>query len=200
MMRHWHWLGALTLTLGVLATARPGIAAQDPSGPIANLGTEGIQVHGGNVPAELHRARVRDLFSEDFDIPEMSRFVLGRYWSEMTPRQQQEFLTLFQEYTVRAYSARLSKFGGTLFGVTGTQRNGDEIVVTSEAIRADDPPVRIDWHLINRAGQYKISDVSVDGVSMKAAQRDAFASIIQRSGDRADAVLAVLRQQLAAAQ
>jgi ABC-type transporter MlaC component len=66
-----------------------------------------------------------------------------------------------------AYHARLSQFGGTLFGVTGTQRNGDEIVVTSEAVRAEDPPVRIDWYLINRAGRYKIADVSVDGVSMK---------------------------------
>jgi phospholipid transport system substrate-binding protein len=201
MTRHWLSLGALSLTLGFLAMARPGMAAPNPAALLGNLaGTGYIQVLGSNVRQEQHLASVRELFSEDFDIPEMGRFVLGRYWSEMTPEQQQEFLSLFEEYTVRAYSARLSQFGGTLFGVTGTQRNGDEMVVTSEAIRADDPPVRIDWHLINRAGRYKITDVSVDGVSMKAAQRDAFASVIQNSGGRADAVLAVLRQELADAR
>lgn len=192
MTRHWLSVGALTLTLGFLAPVRPGVAAQNPA-PV--IGTCCTQV-GPNV----RLAGVRELFSEDFDIPEMGRFVLGRYWQAMTPEQQQEFLSLFQDDTVRAYSARLSQFGGTLFGVTGTQRNGDEIVVTSEAIRADDPPVRIDWHLINRAGQFKITEVSVDGVSMKAEQRDAFAAVIGRNGGRADAVLAVLRQELAAAR
>jgi phospholipid transport system substrate-binding protein len=200
MTRHWHSLGALTLTVGFLAAARPGMAAQDPAALIGNLGTEGTLVLGQNVAPERRLVRVRELFSEDFDIPEMGRFVLGRYWSEMTPEQQQEFLGLFQDYTVRAYGARLIQFGGTLFGVTGTRRNGDEIVVTSEAVRAEDPPVRIDWHLINRAGRYKIADVSVDGVSMKGAQRDAFASVIQKNGGRADAVLAVLRQELADAR
>jgi len=192
MTRHWLSVGALTLTLALLAPVRPGVAAQNPA-PL--IGTEGTQVG-----PSVRLARVRELFSEDFDIPEMGRFVLGPYWSGMTPEQQQEFLNLFQDYTVRAYSARLSQFGGTLFGVTGTQRNGDEIVVTSEAVRTDDPPIRIDWHLINRAGRYKITDLSVDGLSMKAAQRDAFASVIDRSGGRTDAVLAMLRQELAAAR
>jgi ABC-type transporter MlaC component len=101
---------------------------------------------------------------------------------------------------VRAYSTLPNRFGGTPFRVTGTQRNGGGIVVTSEAVRANCPPVRIDWHLINRAGRFKITDVSVDGVSTMAAQRDAFTSLVQKNGGRADVVLAVLRQELAAAR
>src|SRR5271170_2138205 len=107
MTRHWLSVGALALTLGFLITARPGEAAQDPAAFSGDGGT--IQVLGTNVRQEQHLARVRELFSEDFDSPEMGRFVLGRYWSEMTPEQQEEFLSLFQDYTVRAYSARLSQ-------------------------------------------------------------------------------------------
>ena len=200
MTRHWLSVSAFALTLGFLATAGTGMAAEDPAAFIGDLGTGCIQVLGPNVPQGQRLARVRELFSEDFDIPEIGRFVLGPYWRAITPEQQREFLRLFQEYTVQAYSTRLSQFGGTPFRVTGTRRNGDEIVVTSQAAPANGGPVQIDWHLINRDGRHKITDVSVDGVSMKATQRDAFMSVIQKNGGRADAVLAVLGQELAAAR
>src|SRR5271155_2501151 len=99
MMRHWHSVGALALTLGFLITAQPGVAAQDPTAFTGDLGT-GTQVLSSSGQQEQHLARVRELFSEDFDISEMGRFVLGRYWSEMTPDRQEEFLSLFQDYTV----------------------------------------------------------------------------------------------------
>jgi len=193
MTRHWLSGGILALTLGLLATVRPGMAAQDPAAFIGNLGTEGIQVLGPNVPPAQRLARFRELFQEDFDIPDIGRFVLGRYWSAITPEQQQEFLELFKEYTVRAYSARLGQFAGTPFCVTSSRPNGGETVVASEVDRANSRPVRIDWHLIDRGGRYKITDVYVDGVSMKVTQRDEFASVIQNNGGQAAAVLAVLR-------
>src|SRR5438067_2408533 len=46
----------------------------------------------------------------------------------------------------------------------------------------------------------KITDVYVGGVSMKVTQRDEFSSVIQRNGGRVDALLAQLRQRLAAAR
>ena len=42
--------------------------------------------------------------------------------------------------------------------------------------------VKVDWHLTDRNGTYKISDVMVDGISMAVTQRSEFASVIQRSG------------------
>ena len=53
-------------------------------------------------------ARFRELFRQDFDVPGIARFVLGRYWRIATPAQQQEFLRLFTRYIVLAYSARLA--------------------------------------------------------------------------------------------
>ena len=57
--------------------------------------------------------------------------------------------------------------------------------------------MEIDWHVADRGGRMLITDVFVDGVSMKVTQRQGFASIIQRNGGRADALLATLRQELA---
>src|SRR6185437_5438455 len=97
----------------------------------------------------------------------IGQFVLGRYWRTATPEEQQEFLALFQEYIVQAYSARLGEYGGEPFRVTGSSNSGDDIVVRSQVIRQNGAPVGVDWHLDDQGGALKITDVYVGGISMK---------------------------------
>jgi len=181
----------------VLLTAAPrSDAAPDPRAFVGDIGTEGIQTLGPNVPLAERTARFDKLFESDFDVPGIGRFVIGRYWHELNPDQQQEFLQLFKQYTVASYAAKLGEYGGARLNVTGVQNDGAETVVASEVERSNGQPVKIDWHLIDAGGQLKVSDVYVNGVSMKVTQRDEFASIIQNNGGRPEALLAVLREQL----
>ena len=69
---------ALVLTAGVLAPAI--LAAADPAGVINNLGNRALEVLGKNVPPAQRVARFQELFRQDFDVPGIARFVLGRYW------------------------------------------------------------------------------------------------------------------------
>lgn len=195
-VRHCGAVG--TIVLGLLV-AMPGAAsAQNASTMIGTLGQQAIQVLGPSVPAAQRLARFRELFRDDFDVPGIGQFVLGRYWRTATPQQQQEFLGLFQEFIVRAYSERLGEYGGEPFRVTGERPNGDETIVTSQIIRQNGQPIGVDWYLVHRGGGLKISDVYVSGVSMKVTHRDEFSAIIQRNGGRVDALIAQLRQKLAA--
>jgi ABC-type transporter MlaC component len=45
--------------------------------------------------------------------------------------------------------------------------------------------------------QYRVTDVNIGGMSMKVALRDQFASWIETNGGRVNALLAVMRQQIA---
>ncbi len=195
MTRRPFILGAL-FTAALLFAAPHRAAAQDARGFVTQLGEQAIQVMGPSVPMPQRIARFRVLFRDDFDVPGIGQFVLGRYWRTATPQEQQDFLGLFQEYIVRAYSTRLAEYGGEPFRVTGSRPSGGETVVTSEIVRSNGSPIAVDWYLIGR-GPYKITDVYVGGVSMKVTERDEFASVIQRNGGRVDALLAQLRQKLA---
>ncbi|HEX3954487.1 MAG TPA: ABC transporter substrate-binding protein [Stellaceae bacterium] len=188
--------GALVLAVFVFA-APPAAYAQDARTFVGNLGQQAIQVLGPSVPPAQRLMRFREIFRNDFDVPGIGQFVLGRYWRIATPQEQQEFLQLFQEYIVRAYSARLGEYGGEPFRVTGVRPNGSESIVSSEIVRPSAAPIVVDWYLINRGGQLKITDVYVGGVSMKVTQRDEFASVIQRNGGQVQALLVQLRQKLA---
>lgn len=199
MMRRLAAAGALVFTL-LLFTAPAPALAQDARSFVSTLGTQAIAVLGPDVPEQQRLARFRELFHNDFDVPGIGRFVLGRYWRTATPQQQAEFLQLFQEYIVRAYSTRLGQYAGEPFRVTGARPAGGETIVSSEIVRASGAPVEVDWYLDGGgAGQYKITDVYVGGVSMAVTQRDEFASIIQRNGGVAG-LLSQLRQKLADAQ
>jgi phospholipid transport system substrate-binding protein len=193
-------IAALILLIG-LCTAMPREAdAQDARAFVATLGNQAIQVLGPSVTPAQRVARFRQLFQNDFDVPGIGQFVLGRYWRTATPEEQQEFLRLFQEYIVQSYAARLGEYGGEPFKVLSSRPAGSETVVTSEIDRPNSGRVLVDWYLSERGGAPKITDVYVGGVSMKVTQRDEFASVIQRNGGRVDALLAQLRQRIAAAR
>ena len=195
MIRRCAAVGALLVMVLVLAVPVEA-RAQDARTFIGTLGQQAIEVLGPGVPELQRQARFRELFRDDFDLPGIGQFVLGRYWRVATPQEQQDFLGLFQEYLVRAYSARLGAYGGEPFRVIGIHPNGEETIVTSEIVRRNGSPIAVDWHLIGR-GPFKITDVYVGGVSMKVTQRDEFASVIQRNGGRVEALIAQLRQKLA---
>ena len=118
----------------------------------------------------------------------------------MSPAAQQEFEPLFRDYLTRVYTQRLSRYADAPFRVTGSRPVGDETVVTSQVSAGGGSPVDIDWHLQNRNGRFVVTDVVVGAVSMKMTQRSEFASVIQRNGGKPDALIAVLRQQLAQAR
>src|SRR5689334_11375270 len=93
--------GVVVVLLTFLAVGPRTASAQDAAATfISNLGHQGIQVLGPSVPAEQRAARFRQLLDSDFDMPEISRFVLGSYARSMSPGAQQQFQPLFREYLV----------------------------------------------------------------------------------------------------
>src|SRR5919107_1821894 len=171
--------------------------AMDPTAIIADLGTQGIQSLGQAATSAERIARLGSLFRQDFDINGIGLFALGSYRRVATPAEQQEFFRLYPEFTVRAFHARLNNYRGAPFRVTGRRMFGNETVVSSEILSTSGGRVQVDWYLADNSGQYRVTDVNIGGMSMKVALRDQFASWIQNNGGRFNALLAVMRQQIA---
>ncbi len=143
------------------------------------------------------QTQFRALLREGFDTEAMSRFVLGPYWRTATDPQRQEFLKLFEDYIVTAYSARFSQYSGEQFKTTGSRSEGpDGWLVSSQILRANGgPPTKVDWRVGKMGPDYKISDVVVEGISLTITQRQEFASVIQRNGGQLESLLKVLREK-----
>ena len=198
----------VVITAGV-APANPVTAGADPATFIYNLGKQ-LRVVSGCTSQEQKLARFRELLREDFDVSGLSRFVLGRFWRILTPSEQQEFLGLFENFVVVTYSERLLEYadgGGGLRAIV-SRPEPDGVIVSSELTRESGSwaghgpmlqPIRVDWRLSAHDGTYKISDVIIDGLSMAANGRTQLEGVVQRNGGRAQAILAIMRQQTASA-
>ena len=194
------------ITVGV-APENPGAAGTDPLTFINNLGQQLVAVSSSASP-DRKLAGFRELFLQDFDVPGVGRFVLGRFWWVFTPSEQQEFLGLFENFVVLTYSERLLQYadGGGRLRVIGSRPEPDGVTVSSEVTReagsgARHSPmphaIRVDWRLSARDGLYKISDVVIEGLSMAANGRSQLEGVVQRNGGRPQGILAVRRQQTA---
>jgi phospholipid transport system substrate-binding protein len=140
------------------------------------------------------------LFHEDFDVLGIARFVSGRFWRTASQGDQQEFLSLFDDYVVFVYTARLGDFGAGTFTILGSRSDDDgAIVSTAVSSPGITSPLKIDWRLVAHSGAYKISDVIVEGISMSVTQRSEFASVIQRNGGQLHSLIALMREKTASA-
>jgi len=185
---------SLVVSPPIAGAASPAV---DPVAMITDLGTQGVQSLGQAATSAERIARLSRLFQQEFDINGIGLFALGSYRRVATPVEQQEFFRLYPEFTVRAFHARLNSYRGAPFRVTGRRMLGNETIVSSEILPASGGRVQVDWHLTDNGGQYRVSDVTIGGMSMKVALRDQFASWIETNGGRVNALLAVMRQQIA---
>ncbi|GEO40220.1 phospholipid transport system substrate-binding protein [Skermanella aerolata] len=195
--------GTVALPSAGRADARSDAAAKF----VQDLGARAIDVL---VKPQLARdesmRRFRVLLNEGFDVPYISRFVLGPNWRTATQQQQQEYGTLFERLIVQVYADRFAQYSGKNLDVnetlkiTGSRPEGDtDSIVNSQIIRPDAPPVAVDWRIRTRDGKQKVIDVAVEGVSMSVTQRSEFSSVIQRGGGQIEALLDTLRQRVGSA-
>lgn len=179
-------LRLLVLVLGVgLAASGAEAAAGTAAGFIKNLVDTAIAALANKQMSDDQREKTfHQLLDQDFDMPVISRFVLGRHWKNADAQDKQRFLDLFEEYVVRSYAQRFSEYSGETVKIIGSRPESETTtLVRSEVVRMNGaPPAKVDWRVRQTPNGYKIVDVEVEGVSMVLTQREEFASVIDRAG------------------
>jgi len=193
---------AVVVVLAVLIA--PARAADDDTQAKARAFIEGLAdqavqaLTNASVPREEREKRARVLLRENFAVPTIAQWVLGRYWRVATPAEQQEYLSLFEDLIVVTYVDRFTRYSGERLRVTRSVGMGEtgDVNVFSDISNPGGSPIDIGWRVRTRDGAMKVVDVSVEGVSMGQTQRSEFASIIQNNGGQVSGLLAEMRRRL----
>jgi phospholipid transport system substrate-binding protein len=141
--------------------------------------------------------KFRELFKRGFDVETIARFVLGRYWRDATEAEQMEYLALFEDLIVATYAGRFSEYSGETLTVLDARPDEDHVTVVSSQVNrgGGNPPIRLDWRVVDRDGTFKVVDVVVEAVSMSVTQRSEFSSVIQRGGGKVQSLIVALREK-----
>lgn len=196
-------LGRLAIILFGIAVlaASPGrghaAGTEDASAFLASLTDRAFaQLSDESLSMPERRQRFRVLFRDNFDVPAIGRFVLGRYWRKATEAERAEYGRLFEDLIVATYSRQLSSYAGETLKVEGVrQQDGKSALVASRFLRAVGEPIQLDWRLLRRGDTWRIVDVVVEGMSMALSQRSEFKAVIRGNGGRVEALLEKLREK-----
>ena len=119
----------------------------------------------------------------NFDFERMSQRVLGKFWQRATKDQQDRFQAQFQTLLVRTYATALREYSNQKVEFLPSRPRGDgEVSVRTQIVQTGGPPISIDYELRKNSEQWKVYDVTIEGVSLVINYRSTFASEIRTNG------------------
>jgi len=201
-LRAMHRLIAVAAILGAVAFAAPAVhaaaAGDEAETFISDLAANAVAMVENSQQTDAEReVEFRRIVRQGFALDVIGRFVVGRYWRQMSADQQEQYQELFAEWLMKSYAGRLGGYRGqTLEVVKSLEAGSRDVFVRTRVLRPDGaPPIVADWRVRKFDGQYKIIDIVVEGISMAAAQKSEFESVIRDVG--VDGLIESLQQRLA---
>lgn len=188
-------LSLLILSRVLVITMAAHASGAEPSNFVSDLAADTIAVLSEEKMGYASRqSAFRGLLAKRFDLPLIARFVAGRYWRSANPSERANYLAAFEDYLVGTFTVRFDDYSGQQLQIMNDRELDEkDVLVASEIIRSKAPAIRIDWRLRRSEAEWRIIDISVEGVSMALAQRSEFAAVIRAKGGKLSTLTDALR-------
>lgn len=176
------------LFCSVLVTAH-NTQASSPVDMLNNIGQEVI------ASLEKNRAELKanptiiykivdSILLPHVDVTGMSRSVLGRsVWQKASTDEKNRFAHEFTRLVVRTYSGALTDYSGEklkFFPIAAGYENQPFTQVKSAILRPNGRQISMSYKLVRVGNNWKIYDMSVEGVSLLQSFRSQFAAQLNR--------------------
>jgi len=187
----------LSLVLACSVAAQPALAGSpaDAQKFIDGVASDVLSIIKTDESKATKLSKLEDVFSGAVDIPYVGKYVLGRHWRTASEQQQKDYLAAYQPFVIKNYAGRLTKYSGQKYNLKNARGDDDTYQVTMEIIDAGSAPIYVDYTLREDASSYKVVDIAVEGVSLRATQRSEFNSIVNSKG--LDYLIGALQKQAA---
>jgi len=178
----------LALTL-LLTPAAAFAQAEDPARTVVQTLDDGliaIMKSGKAAGVAGRTALIRPVVDRTFDLPLMTRLVIGPSWNTIAPADQTALVAAFRRMTVGQYARNFDGWSGESFTIASQveERAGDKLVRTT--LHGSGAPVSISYRLRQSGGQWKIIDVFYkNAISQLATRRADFSAILASGGPKA---------------
>lgn len=132
---------------------------------------------------QKQREGVSRIVSEKFDMREMAKRSLAKYWNKRTPAEQDDFSELFGELIKNTYIERLRSFSGTRDGTSFDKeivRDGKGVV--HSVVWQNGQQISVVYRMYSKGDTWLVYDVVIENVSLVQNYRSQFAQAIQKDG------------------
>jgi len=127
---------------------------------------------------------IESTIAPHIDFVHATRIALGPAWRQADGAQREELVRRFHTMIVRVYAVALTGFKDdeiTVLPLRG-QLAGGEATVRSQVKRPGTAPTLVEYDMDRTAEGWKVYDVRIEGISLMASYRTAFADEIRNRG------------------
>lgn len=130
--------------------------------------------------SEERRQQLEKVVGARFDYHEMSRRALGAPWNTLSDQDKQEFVSLFRTLLTNSYADKIETYSGEGVQYVNERTEKDYAEVRTKVLSGK-TEIPLDYRLINKAEDWRVYDVVVDGVSLVNNYRGQFTKILRAS-------------------
>ena len=174
------------------------MAASDPGAYVIEITKNAINtLTDESINQKKKETKFGELFDKNFDIPSISRFVLGKYWKQASLDQKKKFIKAFRNYVVKTYSSRFNEYSGEQLTLINfeNESNPKIFIVHTALKRKDAPPIIVDWRIGKKKESFVILDIIIEGISLAVTQRSEFVSVIDQNEGNIDQLISILKEK-----
>jgi phospholipid transport system substrate-binding protein len=191
----------LLLTAVTLPAMASALDTQQAATFLSSLQEKAASQLGNAAVSEQEKEdHFRKLFNENFDLPTIGRFVIGRYWRAASEADQKAFLAVFEDAMVQRFLPLLAEHtsdGFQVGTVTLVSGSDSEAMIDSRIDRAEGEPYKVSWRVRENNGDFKILDIVGEGVSMAITLRSEYSTVLKNNGGQLPPLTEALREKVA---
>ena len=174
------------------------LAESDPGSYVMEMTTNAINtLTDKSISQNEKESQFGKLFDKNFDVPSISRFVLGKYWKQASLDQKKNFIKAFRNYVVKTYSSRFNEYSGEKLKLVNyeNEKNPKIFLVHTILERQDAPVIKVDWRIGKKKDRFVILDIIIEGISLAITQRSEFVSVIDQNEGNIDKLISILKEK-----
>jgi phospholipid transport system substrate-binding protein len=182
-----NFLGRLTIIILAMHVAIPYASASDwgATEVVQKLHTTLLAVMkgGDKIGYQGRYDQLAPVIQSSFDMPFISKTVLGKHWESLNKEQRSRFVEAFTQMSIATYAANFDSYSGEHFKVIPEKEvDGGRILVQSQLIKSDGGQVQLDYLLHRTGREWRIVNIIAEGVSDLALKRADYSAFLKSKG------------------
>ena len=183
-MRRQKWPA---VALGMLLLVAPGSSLAGAASDQLKQSVEKIQTIladpslKGEAKSATRRQMLKEAVNERFAFDEMAKRSLGAQWQKRSAAEQQEFVRLFTDLLEAAYLSKVEEYSGEKIQFVNERQEKDFAEVNTKLINRKGENFALDYRLVNLNGDWKVTDVVIENISLVNNYRSQFNRVLSKS-------------------
>jgi phospholipid transport system substrate-binding protein len=142
-----------------------------------------VMKNGDKIGYQGRYDQLAPVIKSSFDMPFISKTILGKYWESLDNEQRSRFVEVFTQLSIATYAANFDSYSGEHFKMIPEKEvDGGRILVQSQLIKSGGGQVQLDYLLHRTAGQWRIVNIIAEGVSDLALKRADYSAFLKSKG------------------